>query len=126
MHKSCDDDWTADAHQHLACSKPEPEAAQGKSKNRRHLEFQNTAAEAEAPPRRSSRAHSDRAFLLPAREMLARECARLSRVIRRAAAGCLAPSAGADEDDLPFPYTQLDKVTRAVSREAFGPLYLVT
>ncbi|CAN6285452.1 unnamed protein product, partial [Urochloa humidicola] len=38
--------------------------------------------------------------------------------------GCLAPSAGADEDELP--YMQLDKVTHAVSRETFGPLYLVT
>jgi hypothetical protein len=71
---------------------------------------------------------SHQEFLLSSREMLVRECARLASAIRRAAAGCVAPSSagGADEDDDGLPYMQLDKVTHEVSREAFGPLYLVT
>ena len=52
------------------------------------------------------------------------ECVKLASAIRRAAAGCVTPSTGADEDNLS--YMQLDKVAQAVSRETFGPLYLVT
>ena len=48
----------------------------------------------------------------------------MRQIGQRDKASCGTPSTGADEDDLP--YMQLDKVTHAVSRETFGPLYLVT
>ncbi|XP_066388623.1 uncharacterized protein [Miscanthus floridulus] len=106
-------------------------AVEGNSKRRR-LTFQNKAAEPEASPSQRTR----RAFLRTRtrtrtrtrREILVREWGKLGSAIRRAAAVCLAPSTGADEDDLDLPYyVQLDKVTtRAVRGEAFGPLYLVT
>jgi hypothetical protein len=99
-------------------------AVEGNSKRRR-LTFQNKAAEAEDSPSQRTR----RAFLRSRtrREILVREWGKLGSAIRRAAAVCLTPSTGADEDDeLDLPYVQLDKVTRAVRREAFGPLYLVT
>ncbi|TVU48169.1 hypothetical protein EJB05_07796 [Eragrostis curvula] len=62
--------------------------------------------------------------LLLSREMLVRGCIKLASVIRRTAVVCFTPSTGADEDHLP--YSQLDKATHALRREAFGPLYLVT
>lgn len=99
-------------------------AVEGNSKRRR-LTFQNKAAEAEDSPSQRTR----RAFLRSRtrREILVREWGKLGSAIRRAAAVCLTPSTGADEDDeLDLPYVQLHKVTRAVRREAFGPLYLVT
>ncbi|KAL5218236.1 hypothetical protein ABZP36_018920 [Zizania latifolia] len=61
---------------------------------------------------------------LLSREKLVKEFVRLARIIRQTAAVCFSPSSAAD-DDCP-PYMQLDKVTHALRREAFGPLYLVT
>uniref|UniRef100_A0A0A9A2P2 Uncharacterized protein n=1 Tax=Arundo donax TaxID=35708 RepID=A0A0A9A2P2_ARUDO len=134
MNKSCDDRGITD-DQHLDCFKFTEEKrkyqrlnnagvqiqdAKGNSK-KGHLaclpKFQNKAPEA-SPCRNSYQA------LLISREMLVKGCGKLACVIRRTAAVCFTPSTGADEDDLP--YTQLDKVTHALSREAFGPLYLVT
>ncbi|EER95388.1 hypothetical protein BDA96_01G512700 [Sorghum bicolor] len=98
-------------------------AVQGNSKRKKRLRFQSKAAEAGASPSQRTR----RAVLRSCREMLVREWCKLGSAIRRAAAVCLAPSTGADEDELDLPYVQLDKVTcRGVRREAFGPLYLVT
>jgi hypothetical protein len=88
-------------------------AVEGNSKRRR-LTFQNKAAEAEDSPSQRTR----RAFLRSRtrREILVREWGKLGSAIRRAAAVCLTPSTGADEDDeLDLPYVQLHKVTRAVS-----------
>ena len=97
--------------QHLNNTGLEIQVAEGDIK-RSHLKFQDKATS------------SHQAFLLSTREVLVRECVKLASAIRRAAAGCVTPSTGADEDD--FPYMQLDKVAQAVSRETFGPLYLVT
>ncbi|CAL4929427.1 unnamed protein product [Urochloa decumbens] len=95
--------------------------------NQQRLNLNNSGIQKQAGDGDIKRSHlkfQNKAFLLFSREILVRECVKLATGIRRAAAGCLAPSAGADEDGLP--YMQLDKVTRAVSRETFGPLYLVT
>uniref|UniRef100_A0A0E0CW98 Uncharacterized protein n=1 Tax=Oryza meridionalis TaxID=40149 RepID=A0A0E0CW98_9ORYZ len=63
---------------------------------------------------------------LLSREIIVREYVKLARIIRRTAAACFSPSSDADEDYDYLPHMQLDKVTHAISREAFGPLYLVT
>uniref|UniRef100_A0A0E0G2E6 Uncharacterized protein n=1 Tax=Oryza nivara TaxID=4536 RepID=A0A0E0G2E6_ORYNI len=63
---------------------------------------------------------------LLSREIVVREYFKLARIIRRTAAACFSPSSDADEDYDYLPHMQLDKVTHAISREAFGPLYLVT
>ncbi|RLN41805.1 hypothetical protein C2845_PM01G05280 [Panicum miliaceum] len=97
--------------QHLNNAGIQIQAAKGDVK-RSHLKFQEKATS------------SHQAFLLYTREVLVRECVKLAGAVRRAAAGCVTPSTGDDEDNLP--YMQLDKVTHAVSRETFGPLYLVT
>ncbi|XP_015690671.1 uncharacterized protein LOC107303901 [Oryza brachyantha] len=104
-----------------------PQAANGKSK-KKNLTFLAkfhskivAALASESSPCRNS-------FHKPiiSREILVREYARSVRIIRRTAAVCFSPSSGADEDYDHLPHTQLDKVTHAISREEFGPLYLVT
>lgn len=102
------------------------QAAQGNSK-KKHFTFlakfqkRTTSIKAsEASPCRIS----FHASLLLSGEILVRECIKLARRTSRTAAVCFSPSLGADEDDLP--YMQLDKVTHALTRDAFGPLYLVT
>uniref|UniRef100_A0A0D9VQD3 Uncharacterized protein n=1 Tax=Leersia perrieri TaxID=77586 RepID=A0A0D9VQD3_9ORYZ len=60
------------------------------------------------------------------RDLVVRENAKLVSIIRRTAAICFSPSSVADEDYDYLPHMQLDKMTHVISREAFGPLYLVT
>uniref|UniRef100_A0A0E0K9R2 Uncharacterized protein n=2 Tax=Oryza punctata TaxID=4537 RepID=A0A0E0K9R2_ORYPU len=64
---------------------------------------------------------------LLSREIVVREYVKLARIIRRIAAACFSPSSDAADEDYDYPpHMQLDKVTHAISREEFGPLYLVT
>ncbi|CAL4912936.1 unnamed protein product [Urochloa decumbens] len=121
MNKSCRDHGVT-CVQHLGCC----QFTDGEG-NQQRLNLNNSGIQKQAGDGDIKGSHlkfQNKALLLSSREILVRECVKLASSIRRAAAGCLAPSGGTDEDELP--YMQLDKVTHAVSRETFGPLYLVT